>query len=143
MSIKVSWLQFDTLANPVDVKVSWLQFDTLATPCNVKVNWLQFDTQAGTGKSEGRSGYWRLFYQQLQEEELAKLVKISKPVEQEQYDKVVELPDGSAKVIPFKKPESKQVKKKPEQVSQKQTPVLHPVVSAKKQQPQHLLETIS
>ena len=44
VDVKVSWLQFDTAANPVDVKVSWLQFDTAANPVDVRVSWLAFNT---------------------------------------------------------------------------------------------------
>ena len=46
VDVKVSWVQFDTLANPCDVRVTWLQFDTNATPCDVRVTWCQFDVAA-------------------------------------------------------------------------------------------------
>lgn len=54
-------------------------------------------------QSDGRSGYWRQFYMQLQEQMLEKKTPAPKTID-EPLDTVIELPDGSAKVIPFSKP---------------------------------------
>lgn len=62
------------------------------------------------GKQDGRSGYWRLFYIQLQEQALkeGKTEKAEKPFKEP--FKVIETTDGGAKVVyPAKRPRAEPI----------------------------------
>lgn len=68
-------------------------------------------------QQEGRSGYWRLFFHQLQEQALGEK-KAEKPAKVIKFEPVKELPDGSAVVgaqsaKPKPKPKPKQAPAEP------------------------------
>jgi hypothetical protein len=77
-------------------------------------------------QSDGRSGYWRQFYMQLQEQMLEKKTPAPKTID-EPLDTVIELSDGSAKVIPFSKPKKKIPQKaRQEREARRTQPVVSP-----------------
>ena len=106
VDVKVSWIQFDTQAAVADVKVNWFQFDTLATPYSTVVTWLQFNTRAEQ-QQDGRSGYWREFFTQLQAQALEANKPVVEPKFEEPY-RLVEQKDGSV-VITFPSKKEKKI----------------------------------
>jgi hypothetical protein len=79
--VRVSWAAFNSAAT--DARVGWAQFNPTAT--DVRVSWAQFNANRDTS----RSGYWRLFFMQMQEEALK---KPELRAEVEKLAKVVDLP---------------------------------------------------
>lgn len=68
--VNVSWAQFNSKAT--DTRVGWAEFNSRAA--DTRMGWVAFDTRAR--QQDGRSGYWRLFFTEMQEKALKEYEKL-------------------------------------------------------------------